>query len=121
VLISNAMQNDPNGCVAQGIENMQLEFGFDGNGDGAPDYYTDYSGATPPPIGTLTNIIAVRVHLLARSTDASADPTYRNKKTYQLAGVTVGPLNDKYYRRSISSVVLLRNQAYRLNPYALSQ
>lgn len=116
VLMNDAMQGDQAGCLAQGIVDMQLEFGFDNNADGVADFFVEYAAAQPPDT-VLSRVVAVRVHLLARS--AEADVGYVNKKTYQLASQTRGPFNDGFYRRALSSTVLLRNQANRLTPYSL--
>ena len=120
-------------CVAQGIEDMQLEFGFDeldadGRGDGVVDYFDTIEDLTATPTAAsydlLARIIAVRVHLLGRS--AEADPLYANAKTYTIGGRTHGPwaatsADAKYYRKTLSSVVLLRNPSNRLSPFELPQ
>lgn len=103
-------------CLAQGIVDMQIEFGFDDNADGVADYFAEYAAA-PNPDTVLARVVAVRVHLLARSSEP--DVGYVNQKTYQLASQTRGPFNDGYYRKVLSSTVLLRNQANRLTPYSL--
>lgn len=103
-------------CVAQGIMDMQVEFGFDNDGDGAPDFFVEYDAA-PDPGTVLARVVAVRVHLLARSSEA--DVGYANEKTYQLATQTRGPYKDGFYRRTLSTTVMLRNQANRLTPYSL--
>lgn len=103
-------------CLAQGIVDMQLEFGFDNNADGVADYFVEYAAA-PAPDTVLARVVAVRVHLLARS--SAADVGYVNQKTYQLASQTRGPFNDGFYRKAISATVLLRNHSYRLAPYNL--
>ncbi len=117
VLVGDAMQSDSGGCLAQGIVDMQLEFGFDDNGDGVADYFAEYVAA-PDPDTVLARVVAVRVHLLARSSEEDHGG-YVNQKTYQLASQTRGPFNDGFYRRALSSTVLLRNQANRLTPYSL--
>lgn len=103
-------------CLAQGIQDLQVEFGFDADANGVPDSFREY-GAFP---GTteMARVVAVRVHLLARA--AEADPHYRGVKTFQLGGTTV-TADDRYYRTSLSSVVLLRNLAHRLTPQELPQ
>jgi type IV pilus assembly protein PilW len=118
--------DDAGGCIASGISDLQLEFGFDqpdsgGRYDGLADYFreigaplTETNTANPHP---MANVVAVRVHLLAQSTQREVD--YKNVKTYQLAGTTRGPFNDGYYRRALSSTVLVRNAMNRLNPYSL--
>jgi len=64
--------------IAEGIENMQLEYGVDTSGDGTPDSY-----ATAPAAADWQNVMAVKIFLLARNTETSAD--YTDTKTYSLA------------------------------------
>lgn len=105
-------------CLAQGIEDLQLEFGVDTNTNGVADFFTEYT--TRPAIATLAQIVAVRVHLLARSLDPDQD--YLDQKTYTLAGRSyTTPFADKYHRRVLSSMVLLRNPASALTPQELPE
>ena len=100
--------------LAEGIENLQFEFGVDTNpappnGDGEPDVWVGPAGITDAPgAGPLSwdNVVAVRVHLLARSTQAS--PGYTDPRTYTLGGVEVTP-GDGFRRTLLSSTVRLMN------------
>lgn len=103
-------------CLAQGIADMQLEFGVDSDADGVPDFFVEYDAAQAPE-SVLSRIVAVRVHLLARSSES--DVGYVNEKTYQLASQSRGPFNDGFYRRALSTTVPLRNPINRLIPYSL--
>lgn len=103
-------------CLAQGIQDLQVEFGFDADGNGVPDSYREY--AAVPATAEMARVVAVRVHLLARA--AEPDPHYRGAKTFRLGGKTV-TADDRYYRTSLSSVVLLRNLAHRRTPQELPQ
>lgn len=123
VFANSRMQDDPAGCVASGISDLQVEFGFDvadasGRYDGLADHFREIgvplTAADPHP---MSYVVAVRVHLLAQSTQR--DVEYKNRKTFQLAGTTRGPYNDGYYRRTLSSTVLIRNSMNRLSPYSL--
>jgi len=126
VFSDGTMKQDAGGCVASGIANMQLEFGFDvpdatGRYDGLADNFQEIGA--PLTVSNMTDphpmafVVAVRIHLLAQSTQRDVD--YRNTKTYQLAGLTVGPFDDGFYRKSLSSTVLVRNVMNRLSPYSL--
>jgi len=81
--------------LVEGIENMQLDYGLDSNGDGYPDLYTT------APASTLdwSNVMAIRVHLLARNNDPTTN--FADNKTYTLglAG-SVGPFNAAPYALS---------------------
>lgn len=123
ILTGAGMQKDPGGCVAQGIEDLQLEFGMDTTGaagtpDGVADFFQSFD-TTPPTAAERSRMVAVRVHLLARS--AERDPNYKNPKSYTVGNVAHPVQNDGYYRKTLSSVVLVRNTANRVSPYALPE
>jgi len=75
--------------LVEGIENMQLDYGIDTNGDGYPD--NNYT-TVPATTTDWTNVMSIRVNLLARNNDPTS--TYSDGKTYNmgLAG-TIGPFN----------------------------
>lgn len=105
--------------LVEGIENMQIDYGIDTNSDGAPD---GLFVATTPPVATPTgpaqwaNVVALRVHLLARNNESS--PGYVDSKTYAMgysdAGTaqTVTPTTDAYgnnvrsYKRRLFSQLI---------------
>jgi len=108
-------------CLAQGIENLQLEVGVDTNNDGVVDYYT--SGITTP---TLNQVRTLRATLLARSVDLTTSSgaaetllgttgSYTSAKTYTLAGggadgaSVVVPSTDHFFRKLSISMMQLRN------------
>jgi type IV pilus assembly protein PilW len=95
--------------LAEGVENLQVLFGFDSDSDGEVDLYKD-----PSTIGTddWPGVESVEVFMLVRS--ATRDVQYTDEKTYQLGDVTVGPSDrsdeEKNFRRLISHTsVSLRN------------
>jgi len=89
-----------NDCVAEGIEQMHIEFGIDTDADGVANRYTADS--------TTTDAVTARVYLLLRS--ARTVPDHTDSKKYMLGSVGfLGPYNDGYYRRVFSSTVTLRN------------
>lgn len=89
-------------CIATGVEDMQLEFGIDSAADGKPNLFV-----SAPTAAQLANAVQVRVSLLIRS--STADNGYSNAKTYTLGNKTAYTPNDTFYRRVVSSVVMLRN------------
>ena len=119
------MEGDSDGCIAQGIEDMQFEFGLDSASapDGVADSFVEIS--TVP--GTdeaaraayMARVVAMRVHLLARSSQSDAPSGYKNEKSYTLASKVIAAANDGFYRKTMSTIVLLRNPANRLNPFGL--
>lgn len=64
--------------IASGIENMQVEYGSDTNGDGAPDTFA----SAPADWG---QVVGARVSLLVRAD--SAAPAYTDDKSYFLGDV----------------------------------
>lgn len=79
-------------------------------GDGIPDgaFVRCTSPGLPPClVGDLTNVVAVKLHLLARAEAASAE--HSDTKTYNLGGTALGPFNDKFKRHAFSTTVRLTN------------
>lgn len=73
--------------LVEGVENMQIEYGVDNDGDGVPDgAFT----AAPATAADWANVVALNVHLLVRNNESTAG--YVDAKTYNLgAGVSVTP------------------------------
>lgn len=97
--------------LAEGIEDVTYDFGFDTDGDGSPDtYLAGLSGVAGAPDNDWNNVVGVRINLLSRSTEPSAGVT--DGKTYALglAG-TRGPFNDSYKRRAYTVTSRLNNVA----------
>lgn len=97
--------------IAEGIQEVQFEYGFDTNGDGSPDEYrTGLSGVAAAPNNDWANVMAVKIWILSRTTDPS--PGYTDKKVYDLGTFGQrGPFNDNFKRRAYSQVVRLNNPA----------
>lgn len=119
--------------LVDGIEDLQFEYGIDTDGNGSPDCYT--SNPSSPPAGEFdvalcpaaslpnsvtnwSNVVAVRIHVLARSVDTSG-AGWKDTRTYDLgwritgaatsASTPVGPFNDAYKRHAYSAVARLYN------------
>ena len=110
--------------LVEGIEEMTLEYGVDDDGDGQPDAYTanpslyTYAGcAVCTAVHNWSNVVAVRLYLLARSPDPS--PGYVDTKRYALGhdaagnAITVGPKHDAYRRHVYAALVRIANPAGR--------
>lgn len=89
-------------CIAEGIEDMQVEFGIDTDKDGVANEYL-----SSPTTAQMNHAVSARVFLLGRSVDP--DYGYTNGKTYQAADATAYTPNDHYYRRVYTTTILLRN------------
>ena len=94
--------------IIDGIENLQLEYGLDAapltdcanetpvRDDGSPNRY--YRSSEITCWKDWSNVVSVRIHLLARSTDS--DASFTDSKTYVLGSVSVTP-TDTHYRRNV--------------------
>lgn len=93
--------------LVEGIEQMQIEYGVDTNGDGATDTYLLASAVTD-----WSAVLSVRVALLARSIEAYGTET--DSRSYVLLtganAVTVPAPMDRHYREVFSSTVGIRNK-----------
>jgi type IV pilus assembly protein PilW len=123
--IGGAMQITP---LVEGIQDFQVEYGIDMDNNGSPDCYV--SDPANPPAAEIavakcpqttpayvwtsaaanwSNVVTVRVILLARNNDASGG--WADTRTYDmgLAKGSVGPFNDAYKRHVYSAVARLYN------------
>jgi type IV pilus assembly protein PilW len=96
--------------VAEGIENMQLEYGIDSAGTGTPASFSAAPAATD-----WQNVIAVKIFLLARNTEKTIG--YTDSKTYSLSSdgmqLSGTPFNDNYRRHVYAVSVRANNIANR--------
>lgn len=116
--------------LVEGIENLQVEYGIDtdvkgtANG-GSPNAYTTDPATYNTCVGQACvdnwrNVVAVKLHLLARNTQQTTG--YSDTKTYTLgldadnAAKTVGPFNDAFKRHVYQSSTRLSNPAGRKEP-----
>ena len=108
-------------AVAEGIDNMQIEFGLDSSvlnpadpPDGSPDSFI----ASTPTLAQLKDTVAVGVYLLARNPELSAG--YTDTKLYVLgsdpATSTIPAANDNFKRHAYSRVIRLYNASGRREP-----
>ncbi|MBT9476478.1 PilW family protein [Polaromonas sp.] len=104
--------------LVEGIDKMQIDYGFDTTGDGAPDSYAKDAApfaawdpatvADPKPIAHWGNVMTVRIHLLARNNERSGG--YQDTKTYNLGlDGTTAASNDGFKRRVFSQLVRVVN------------
>jgi len=98
--------------LIEGIEEFNVEYGLDTNGDGAPDSYV----ASPAAVGDWMNTVTIRFYVLARNLEVS--PEYTDAKTYTIGIDSVGnPVNvtpgGGYRRHVYSNLVRLANPAGR--------
>jgi type IV pilus assembly protein PilW len=107
--------------LAEGIENLQLDYGLDTDNDGSPDTYTTgthSSGTTAMTPADWTNIMSVRVNILARNNEST--PGYSDAKHYTLNGPgtldgagSVAPSSTSYKHHVFSEVIRVVNPSGR--------
>ncbi len=89
-------------CIAPGVEDLQLEYGLDTNGNGAPDVFL-----ANPTLADLQQVVSAKIYLLARTTDA--DTRYLNDKIYTLSNAPPYQPMDNFYRRTFTTTLVIRN------------
>lgn len=124
VSLVNGVYSTPQPLI-EGIEAFRLEYGLDTLGknglpidtaaippnpaDGSADTYVS---CAPCTLDQLANIVAVKIHILARNLEAT--PGYTDAKSYQLgAATTIAAANDGFKRHVFSSTVRLVNPSGR--------
>ena len=95
--------------VAEGVENLRVLLGFDGDGDGEVDTYKDAAYITAND--KWSDVESLEVYLLVRS--AEADAQYVDEKDYSIPGVSPGT-----YQGRLSSLHNLRRGLWGLRPPA---
>lgn len=103
---------DADDCIAEGIEDLHMQFGIDTDADGVANQYK-----SDPTADELETLVSARIHLLVRSTETVIN--YTNDKAYVLGDLPAsetsggadndGVFDDGYYRRVFTTTVLLRN------------
>ena len=96
-------------CLIEGVENFQVVFGVDANGDYFPDRFVPAPGAGVNAVSDLEigSAISVKSALLLRSVNALSG--YSNSKTFTVGGEAIAASNDGFYRRVYESSTILRN------------
>ena len=112
--------------LVEGVESLQIQYGIDKDGDGAPDVYTP-TPAVPSTLMTAMGVsereiwrrvTAVRLNVLARNSQASGG--FSDTRTYVLgtkadgSANVFGPYGDNIKRHAYSTVIRLNNVAGRL-------
>lgn len=96
--------------VAEGVENLQVEYGLDTDADGQPNTFVTtgsgvINGAAP---NVWQNVVSVRLHLLTRSTQPT--PGFSDTRTYRLGpDVAASAPADGNKRTLMTTTVRLHN------------
>jgi type IV pilus assembly protein PilW len=92
--------------VVPGVENLQVQFGVDVNGDNAVDQYVnpDNTAVLDSPA---SRVLTARIWLVVRS----VDPEFgiEDDRTYAPGDVNLGTPADAFRRIQVSKTILLRN------------
>lgn len=94
-------------CIAEGVEDLQLEYGVDIDEDGSVNIYV-----TDPTQAQLEQTISVRFFVLSRTTEL--DLSVNDTKTYSLSNAADYTPNDNFHRRVFSSTVTIPNAHNRI-------
>jgi prepilin-type N-terminal cleavage/methylation domain-containing protein len=89
-------------CVAQGIEDLQVEYGLDTNDDGSANRYL-----TNPTLAELQQAVSARVYLRART--LVEDRRYTDNRTYTVSNAPAVTPGDNFHRRVYSTTVTIHN------------
>jgi type IV pilus assembly protein PilW len=89
--------------IAEGVENMQILYGEDTNGDGIVDFYQSQS-----QVNNMGNVLTIKIAMLVASINEVS--TDKDNATYDLLDVQVGPFDDRRIRRVFSTTIKLNNR-----------
>ena len=98
--------------LVEGVENLQLEYGFDRDNDGNADVFLPtVSGVAGAPENDWANVVAARVYVLGRTSDVEhghveADRVYDFGRAGSIAGE-----KDAHKRALLAALVRLPNVA----------
>jgi type IV pilus assembly protein PilW len=91
--------------LIEGVENMQILYGIDTDGDRLVNSYVKASDASVS--ANWNRVISVSIGLLIRSIEPNS--IMPDKQTYTVLDTTVGPFSDRYQRTLYTTTVTLRN------------
>lgn len=96
--------------IAEGIENMQVLYGYDTDGD---DYANQFVTAqdlpdNPPDDLGHANVVALKLAFLARSSEELKDTA--SSRTFNLLGTSITSPSDRRLRYTFSTTIKLRNK-----------
>lgn len=103
--------NEP---LVDGIEQFQVEYGLDTSGNGTPNTYVQDPTVASDLAATITawrQVVAVRLYILARNTEATDTGGYTDQKTYNLGafGNFTPAANDRFKRHLFTSTFKMMN------------
>lgn len=102
--------------LVEGVENMQVRYGYDTDGDGTADEYRTaadvIAGAADDAAidANWRRVVSVRVAMLLRSPQRAAVPG--GSRTYSLLGTDVTAADDGLMRQVYETTIALRNRLF---------
>lgn len=90
-------------ALVRGVEDMQIRYGEDTDGDGAINTYV-----TADQVNNWNNVLSVRIALLLASSDGVRSHTESN--TFDLGGTWVKTPDDRQLRHTFVTTIALRNR-----------
>ncbi len=109
--VTGKLAQQPAIALIEGIEGFVVEVGVEepeGEIDGAPEgEFFRCNEENACDLEILSNVVMVRIHLLARADSPS--PGYTDTKQYELGSELLGPFDDGYKRHVFSTTIRLNN------------
>jgi type IV pilus assembly protein PilW len=103
-LVGNALVET---ALAEGVETLRIEYGFDNDGNGSADEYLTAGAAAAK---NWTDVMALKVHFITRSLTKAVGSGLATEQTFELGGTgTVVVAADGYTRRAYTTVIRLIN------------
>ncbi|HXG28155.1 MAG TPA: PilW family protein [Nevskiales bacterium] len=96
--------SDPAQELVEGVQNLQVQYGEDTDGDLMPDIYRNAN-----QVGSFRNVVSIRIALLFRSLERAGFDV--DTRTFNLLGTTVGPFSDGRMYQAVTTTLTLRNKA----------
>jgi len=90
--------------LVEGVENMQVLYGEDTDGDRTADAYREADN-----VADWGQVVSARISLLVRSPENSLPEPETN--TFDVGGVDVDPVDDRRLRQVFTTTITLRNRA----------
>ncbi len=91
--------------LIRGVENMQILYGIDTDGDGDANNYVT---ADDSALSSWNEVVSVKISLLMSTTDTV--PTSGDNKQYNVNGTYLDPTDDNRLRKVYSTTIQLRNR-----------
>jgi type IV pilus assembly protein PilW len=105
-LVGNQLTWTP---LAEGIETLRFEYGFDVDGDGSPDTYLTAPGALGPT-SAWSNVVSVKAHFITRSVEKATDTHLTGAQVFQFGGIApIGTPADGYVRKAYTTAIRIVN------------